>query len=131
MPEPVALTLILMTSLLVKHAIADYALQTAFMFKNKGRYGHPGGLLHALLHLALTAPVLLLLTSLSPMHIALILGAEFIIHYHIDWSKEQICAHRTLDPECRMFWVLHGLDQLLHGLTYIGIVAIVFILQGA
>lgn len=131
MPEPAILALTLMTCLLVKHTIADYALQTSYMFGNKGTYGHPGGLLHAALHIVLTAPILLILPPPTLSAWILILGAEFIIHYHIDWTKEQLGSRRTLDQNCRMYWVLHGTDQLLHGLTYIAIVATLIILQSS
>ena len=33
--------------LMVKHALADFYLQTPYQYLNKGTYGHPGGLLHA------------------------------------------------------------------------------------
>ena len=107
MPEPVFIALCLVTCLLVKHMIADYALQSPFMFKNKGRYGHPGGLLHAAVHVALTAPVLLILPPHDLKIAGYILAAEFITHYHIDWGKEQICASRSMDHTCRSFWVVH------------------------
>ena len=36
--------------LMAKHALADFFLQTKYQWANKGRYGHPGGLLHAAIH---------------------------------------------------------------------------------
>jgi hypothetical protein len=43
--------------LLVKHAAADFFLQTAFQWRNKGDYGHPGGIVNVAIHAALTLPV--------------------------------------------------------------------------
>ncbi len=129
MPEPVFLTLTLLTCLLVKHTIADYILQTRYMFANKGRYGHPGGLLHAAIHAVLTLPVLFIMPPATLKVLALILAGEFLLHYHIDWMKEQLNTAKCLTPENARFWNLHGIDQLLHGLTYVAIVAILFLTQ--
>jgi len=119
----------LLTGLLVKHTIADYLLQTGYMVSNKGRYGHVGGIMHAGLHALLTLPVILILTSPPLATLALILVGEFIIHYHIDWMKEKISDQLNLGPGKIRFWQLHGVDQLLHGLTYVAIVAILFSAQ--
>ena len=39
-----------------KHFIFDYVLQTPFQFRNKGTYGHPGGILHSGLQAIGTIP---------------------------------------------------------------------------
>jgi hypothetical protein len=49
---------------------------------------------------------------------------EFLIHYHIDWTKEQIERRFNLSTERSGHYFLLGTDQLLHQLTYVGIVAI-------
>lgn len=67
----------------IKHFIADYLWQTAWMVANKGRYGHPAGLAHAGLHGTLTAPILI--WAGVPVGAALMLAlAEAGVHYHID-----------------------------------------------
>ncbi len=110
--------------LAVKHTIADYFLQTAYMFKNKGTYGHPGGLIHAGLHVALTPAVFLVLPPASMLQVFSILAGEFVVHYHLDWSKEQLIKHYHLTQADPWFWHLFGLDQLGHSLTYLVIIAI-------
>lgn len=115
------LALLGMAYLLFKHAIADYVIQTRYQFGNKGMYGHPGGFVHGLLHVALTAPVFLILPPASVGLAVLILGAEFLVHYHIDWVKEQVVRLRGLTTEDAGFWRAIGIDQLLHGLTYVAI----------
>ena len=45
------------TYLLAKHAVADFCLQTPLIYRQKAIYGAPGGLLHAFIHILLTAPV--------------------------------------------------------------------------
>ena len=55
-----------------------------------------------------------------------IYALEFMIHYMTDWSKMNINRIKGWDanknPE---FWYLTGLDQLIHQLTYLGIVTVV------
>lgn len=119
--SPVHAALAAITYLLVKHAIADFLLQTDLIFRQKGSYGAPGGLLHALIHILLTAPVFLLFPGGGPGLAVALLTAEFIVHYHIDWTKEQIVRHESWSPKDKLFWWALGIDQLLHGLTYVAI----------
>ncbi|MCB1548824.1 MAG: DUF3307 domain-containing protein [Hyphomicrobiaceae bacterium] len=108
--------------LLLKHAIADFFLQGPYQWRNKGTYGHPGGLLHCAIHLVLTMPVFLLLPAGSVGYAALILVAEFVFHYHVDWSKEQVIRRLSLTTSNDGYWRAMGIDQLMHGLTYVVIV---------
>jgi hypothetical protein len=108
--------------LLLKHAIADFFLQTPYQWKNKGRYGHPGGLLHAAIHVALTAPVFLILPPANrDVGIALLAG-EFVLHYHIDWLKERTLRTHGWTTTNSAYWRATGVDQLAHNLTYVAIV---------
>ena len=124
MPKLVLLALTAVAVLLFKHAIADFYLQTPYQYLNKGKYGHPGGFIHAGIHTALTPLVYLVLVPGSLLIAGALALGEFTVHYHIDWLKEQV-THRngwtTRDPG---FWHALGTDQLVHGLTYLGIVAI-------
>ena len=54
---------------------------------------------------------------------AIALG-EFVLHYHIDWLKEQVTHRNGWTAQDRGFWYALGTDQLVHGLTYLGIVAV-------
>lgn len=98
----------------VKHFICDFPLQaTPYMYRNKGTYGHPGGILHASIHGIGT------LSILGPL--AAIIDA--LVHYHIDWAKMRLGAHYNLKPDnSEMFWILLGVDQLFHYLTYAGLI---------
>ena len=108
--------------LALKHFVCDFPLQNAYQYKNKGIYGHPGGILHAGIHaigtlLALSACVLPL-----SMLLWLVL-ADGVIHYHIDWAKVKLNTYYKLTPTTNeYFWHLLGLDQLLHYMTYAGMV---------
>jgi len=124
MPELAIIILAAVTILMLKHAAADFFLQTPYQYLNKGTYGHPGGLLHASIHVALTPLVYLVL---APVSLLLALGialGEFVVHYHVDWAKEQINRRNGLGPQTPGFWHTLGIDQLLHGLTYVAIVAV-------
>lgn len=124
MPKLVVLALAAVAVLMLKHAVADFYLQTPYQYLNKGRYGHPGGFIHAGIHTALTPLVYLALAPGSLLVAGGIALSEFVLHYHIDWLKEQV-THRngwtTRDPG---FWHALGTDQLVHGLTYLLIVAV-------
>lgn len=111
--------------LLIKHFICDFPLQaTPWMYKNKGTYLHPGGIAHAGIHLVGTFMVLAFVT---PAPVAMTFAIfDFLIHYHIDFFKVTICNASDLKPDnSEWFWVLLGLDQLAHCMTYIFISQVV------
>jgi len=124
MPDPASAMILGFAYLAVKHTAGDFFLQTPYQYENKGIYGHPGGLLHALIHAGLTLPVLLILAPASAGLALAIPAAEFAAHYHIDWVKERIVKGWGLTADHSWYWRVLGVDQLLHGLTYVGIVAV-------
>lgn len=110
--------LIIMAALILKHFICDFPLQRRYQYSNKGIYGHPGGLLHAGIHALGT---LLVLAFFAPLVVALKLAAlDALIHYHIDWAKNRCnkCCNFTASSGDG-FWILLGLDQCAHQLTYV------------
>jgi hypothetical protein len=113
----------LLALLLVKHFICDFVLQTPWQIAQKGIYGAPGGIVHSGIHIAGT--LVALLAVRTPLSVTLpVLIAEFAVHYHIDWSKEQVVRRLDWHSGAR-FWNAMGFDQLLHGLTYLAIVVYV------
>jgi hypothetical protein len=116
--DPIHIALIAVLILLIKHLVFDFFLQTAYQYKNKGIYGHPGGILHAGLH-AFGTSFLFLYVYPGDALAAQILVGEFIVHYHIDWTKEQVVKRMRLTTEDAAFWWALGVDQFLHGATYI------------
>jgi hypothetical protein len=116
--DPIHIALIAVLILLIKHLIFDFFLQTEYQYKNKGIYGHPGGILHAGLH-AFGTSFLFLYVYPGAALAAQILVGEFIVHYHIDWTKEQIIKRMKLTTGDAAFWWALGVDQFLHGATYI------------
>ena len=124
MPQIALIALAAVAVLMFKHAVADFYLQNAYQYLNKGTYGHPGGVIHAGIHVALTPLVYLVLLPGSVLMAGAIALGEFVLHYHIDWAKEQITRRNSWTPQHSGFWHALGTDQLLHGLTYLAIVAV-------
>lgn len=123
MSDKIYMLLIVLVVLATKHLIFDFFLQTLWQIRNKGHYGHVGGLLHAAGHAAGTCLAFLVITP--PILVAIgIVVAEFVLHYHIDWFKEQIGHRMKLNPEQSGYWRAVGTDQWLHQMTYIGIVLV-------
>jgi hypothetical protein len=117
--------LLLLTMLEVKHLLFDFVFQSLYHVRNKGTYGHPGGLAHSGLHVLGTSAALALVAPRLSLAVAILAG-EFVIHYHVDWGKEQIMRRRDGVHDA-FFWRMMGLDQFLHQLTYVAIVAILFL----
>lgn len=121
MGQPGTELLLALVYLTLKHGVADFFLQRSYQYLNKGKYGHPGGLLHSGIHIVCTLPVFLILPTTAALATAILVG-EFIVHYHIDWTKEQVLKARELTPTKNAFWWALGVDQTAHQLTYIAIV---------
>ena len=120
---PTAAIFAVLVILEVKHFICDYPLQTKYQVTNKGTYGHPGGIVHAGFHIIGTAVAFLVITPTFAVGAAILVG-EFIVHYHIDWAKDQVMRRTGFKPTDSAFWWTLGSDQLLHHLTYVAITAI-------
>lgn len=116
------MTLALITLLIIKHTIADYFMQYSWMIKDKGTYGAWGGIAHSGYHGLLTFVVLLLFVNPD---IAFLFGVlDSIIHYHVDYVKSNFWKSKKLTAMDQQYWIAHGVDQLAHFLTYIGIIYI-------
>lgn len=110
--------LVILAALLGKHFICDFPLQRRYQYSNKGKYGHPGGLLHAAIHAAGTV---LVFVFFAPLAIALKLALlDAVIHYHIDWGKNRCnkCFNFSASSGDG-FWITLGLDQFAHQMTYV------------
>ena len=123
---PTVVTLLAVLLILeVKHFVFDYPLQTGFQLRNKATYGHPGGFLHAGLHVLGTSTIFLLVRPTLVAGIAILAG-EFLVHYHLDWGKGQFNKMNQLTTKDALYWWGIGLDQMLHHLTYLAIAAVLF-----
>lgn len=105
----------------VKHVIIDWVLQPPWMWQNKGKLGHPGGLTHAGLNAWGTSAVLTYFFPLSGF--LWIFIADFLAHYTIDYCKMNINRIKGWEATTHAeFWWLTGIDQFLHQVTYLVII---------
>lgn len=108
----------------VKHFLCDFPLQSMKMIQYKGVYGLWPGITHSLVHGIGTAIVLSIVIS-DPVLIVILAVLDFIVHYHVDWTKQWISSKNNYTPSESKFWTLLGLDQLFHYLTYIVILSVI------
>ncbi len=118
MSDTVVALIAVLLVLQVKHFIFDYPLQTPYLLYNKGTYGHPGGIIHAGLHALGTTAAFLVVAPGLALGAAIVIG-EFLFHYHVDWSKEQIVRRAGYKADQRAFWWAIGADQMVHQLSYL------------
>jgi hypothetical protein len=108
----------------IKHFIADFVMQYPYMIKEKGTYGATGGIHHAMLHAVLTLWICIFVVTPPSASVAIVLGLlDGVVHYHIDWVKQQFTCGLTAAD--RKFWIWLGADQCLHYLTYVAIIGYV------
>ena len=113
--------ILLLTLLFIKHFIFDFLYQPPYQWQNKGTYGHIGGIAHSGQHALST--LFILVFFISPHTAGLIAVFEFLIHYHMDWFKMKYNKYKGWTATTHNeFWILLGVDQLVHSLTYVGIV---------
>lgn len=108
---------LLLLGLEIKHFIADYLLQTTMMLRGKGDLRAAGGYAHAGVHAAASA-VVLFVAGVPLVPLLGIILAEFCVHYGLDYWKMQYGRNVQASSQPKLFWALHGLDQLFHQLTY-------------
>lgn len=104
-----------------KHLLADFMLQNAYILNNRSKWGHPGGILHAAIHVV-GSLIVLAVMAVPAQYIVRLLIFEGFVHYHIDWIKDNVGKRYNLTPDNRSFWVLTGLDQYMHQLTYVAMI---------
>lgn len=112
---------VLLVGLQVKHFVADYLLQPGWMVGDKHSFTRPGGYIHVGIHLAGSSIVLLLYGIGGSLLAALLIG-EAIAHYGVDLAKARWSRGRPADIKSRAFWAAHGVDQMMHQLTYAGMI---------
>ncbi|MEO0545176.1 MAG: DUF3307 domain-containing protein [Pseudomonadota bacterium] len=111
---------ILLIGLQIKHFAADYLLQNNWMIAGKRSVFALGGYAHAGVHAAGTAVVLLPM-GLPLGSVAAIIISEFFVHYGLDFAKARFDTQKRGEEDPKRFWAKHGLDQMLHQLTYVAI----------
>jgi len=115
------LTITMLVLFQVKHFVADYVLQPGWILRGKGDLRLAGGYAHAGVHAVGSLPALLI-AGPGASQLAALLVAEFAVHYAIDFSKASLSRLSLAGPETQTYWTLHGADQLLHQMTYAGLI---------
>jgi hypothetical protein len=121
--------LVLLIGLELKHYVADYMLQPPWLLRGKGDVRQPGGYVHAGVHVAGSLLVFLVAGVAWPAA-GLIVAAEFPIHYGADYAKAHYAGGVDAAVSPWRFWALHGFDQLLHQLTYAGMIGFALAAMG-
>ncbi len=123
--------------LCLKHFVIDGPLQTPYQYLNKGKFLHPGGLLHASMHGIATSIIFV------PLGLWWLGVIDLIVHYVVDWSKVNLtqkfkwsqmqvehwdsCEHSNKRIPAGLLitsnWYFYALiaDQCLHFATYLGL----------
>jgi hypothetical protein len=117
--------LVFAAALMVKHIICDGPLQTLAMVREKSRYGRPLGFLHAAIHVAGTF-LICLMFGLGLQGAALLALLDGVLHYHIDFAKENLVRFKAWTTSDGPYWWAMTTDQALHHLTYLFIAYLAF-----
>lgn len=122
-----SVALVLIVLLIIKHFIADFPLQTAYMLGKSKKEGWVKPLIaHSAVHAVLTFAVLFGgLFTVLPLGLVLGIGIAFalfdgIVHFVVDTVKAQGFSHYSTSDN--KFWIALGADQMAHYLTYAFIV---------
>jgi hypothetical protein len=102
---------------------ADYFLQTGWMLDRRNTYLHAGRAAHAAIHAGFTF-VCFVLAGAPLLFTLLLVLAEWVVHFHIDFWKGWLTSGRALTPEDAGYWRASGIDQALHQLTYVAMIGL-------
>ena len=108
-----------MLALTVKHVVADFFLQNAWMAM--GKDARTGWALPLLAHVAIHGVLTTALVAAVQPKLWFIGLIDFAIHITIDRSKGFLVARYGIAPGNPWFWWLIGIDQALHHLTGLGL----------
>ncbi len=110
----------------IKHFIFDAPLQTSVMVADKAIYGKTMGLVHAGLH-GIGTFIVLPIAGVAWAPAAILALAEAVVHYHLDYSKENFVKSKGWTPRDSRFWWSLATDQALHHFSYLAIALIVVV----
>ena len=116
--------------LIVKHFVCDFALQGRLkMIHDKHLLTSHKGHLHALDHAVGTALIFLFASSWALAQgqtifttIVVFAVLDYILHFIIDWLKNNFVKANNWTHQNRQFWILTSIDQIFHTTSYLVIV---------
>lgn len=116
---------LIMLILFTKHFIIDFINQTNEEVESKGKYLEILGMWHSIKHGIAT---MIIMVPFCGFYWAIVAGLiDYILHYHIDYFKMRIGKSMNLNPSNKAFWIIIGLDQYLHTLTYMFIIVLCYL----
>jgi hypothetical protein len=104
-----------MLALTVKHVIADFFLQNAWLAMGKDQ--KTGWAKPLLLHCAIHGAMTMAIVAVVQPKLWFLGLVDFAIHIVIDRCKGWLVAHYGITQASHWFWWLIGIDQALHHLT--------------
>ncbi len=130
-----------------KHFLGDGVFQSNYQYANKGKWGHPGGLIHSGIHGVLTIPCVIVPFYVAGIdkpfwYISLFAGlialCDFMVHYLIDLTKVRLTEAKgwakmtqfgqdeksVLTVNDNKFFIALMADQCLHFATYVTMIMI-------
>ena len=114
-------TLLLLIVLLICHYLADFCLTLRVMIRAKadGRRLWPI-MLHAAVH-ALLIGACLVVYGVNWQLLLMLMLVELLTHFLIDTAKARLSAAcpTLADSRRKPYWMLYGLDQLLHQMVIV------------
>ena len=122
------MVLLVLAGFQIKHLIADYILQFNWMVSEKGDLTKLGGYAHAGMHV-LGSLIVLVIAQVPVIAVIGLLIGEFVIHYTLDYAKVFYSRDVSSESNPRRYWALHGFDQFLHHMTYIGMTFVVMLVK--
>lgn len=100
--------------LIIKHFVVDLGMQQYMGPRPKHEY-FGSGHRHYLEHAIGTAFVALIFVPKLAILIAVL---DYILHWHVDWSKHHINRWCNFEPRTEYWWWLMTADQIVHTLCY-------------
>lgn len=114
---------VLLILLQIKHFFVDFVISGKYMTR---RASKTGWLLPLALHSGAhgAATLVLLIGPGYIIHqtwlIVAMAAVDTVAHFTIDMLRSRLFEYNVFQPS---YWAVHGLDQLLHGITYVLIAA--------
>ena len=105
----------------IKHFVADFLFQTSSIAHGKER--RDGWLVPLATHVTGHAALTLLIALAVAPRLWWLALVDLVVHFAIDHAKTLASRASGATPQDAGFWWLLGLDQMLHGMTNIGLSA--------
>ncbi|GEP03557.1 DUF3307 domain-containing protein [Methylobacterium oxalidis] len=118
---PVWTMAVLAGTMIVKHYIADFVLQTDWMARGKEQ--EHGWFLPLAAHVSCHALATLGVALVVAPRLWWLALVDLAIHFCVDRAKSVVSRRTRWNPGQVQFWWLLGFDQMLHALTDLGLAA--------